>query len=99
MNVFTTTLNDIASQTFPLLFEEKFLELLFRVFGPEDSMSYSSGIAEDLVVIAARSSIITEKVYLLEILILDMLQAVGLVPTLRKDIERDHTTDGEFQAK
>lgn len=64
-------------------------------------MSHSSWVLVDFVVVAALVRLVAEEVNggVLDttwqvLLVLDVLQAVGLVPALGEDIERDLAADG-----
>lgn len=63
-------------------------------------MSNSPGVFVDLIVVAALKRLVTEEVDGLEVnaslkilVVLDMLQAVCLVPTCWEDVEGDLTAD------
>ena len=83
-------------------------ELLHGVLWPLDSVPNRPRIVIDFVVIAAHEGRVAKEVNLVILdprealgrvrLSLDMLQAVGLVPAFRKDVERDLATDGEAVA-
>lgn len=64
-------------------------------------MTNSARVLIDFIVIAADKALVTEKVDVLildagDVLLgLDVLQAIGLVPAGREDVEGDLATDGE----
>lgn len=62
--------------------EEELLEKLHGVLRACDGVSDGARILVDLLVVATGAGLVAEEVDLLEALRLDVLQAVGLVPTL-----------------
>lgn len=81
---------------------EQFLDNLHGLCWAFDSMANGAGVGVDLVIVSARACLVAEKVNVLVCdtsgllsIILEMTQAVGLVPTSREDIERDLATDRE----
>jgi len=61
-------------------------------------MSNRTGVREDLVVVSSRGGLIAKEVNLVEPFVLNSAECVCLVPTVRKDVERDLSTDGKRQA-
>lgn len=86
-----------------LLFQlEELPELLHRVLGPRNRVSDRPGVLVDLVVVAALERLVAKEVdrrvgYPSRLLglVLEVLQAVGLVPAGGKDVEGDLAADGE----
>jgi hypothetical protein len=76
---------------------ESLSDLLEAVGGILDRMADGSGVLVDLVVVTTRESLVAEEVDGLVVdagdvlLVLNMLQAVGLVPAIWKDVEGDLT--------
>lgn len=104
MLIFETKVGYKSSKLGPTLqnrsiLQEQLLADSHRVIRALDSMSDSSRIIEDLPVISAFESLIAEEVNLLEVLVLDVLQAVCLVPSSWEDIKRDLTTNGIGEAQ
>jgi len=58
-----------------------------------------SFVRENLVVIATLKSLIAEEVNLIEILLLDELEAIRFVPSIRKDVEGNLPPDAESQVE
>lgn len=80
---------------------KKLLQLFHGVIRTIDGVTNSARVLIDLMVIAADEAFVTEEVNVLvlgagDVLLgLDVLQAVGFIPTGREDVERDLATDGE----
>jgi hypothetical protein len=81
---------------------EELLEDAHGIFRTGNRMADSSGIGVDLVVVAALESLIAKEVNVLVSnaigllgLVLEVPEAVGLVPSSREYIEGNLTTDGE----
>lgn len=76
------------------------LELVHGVLGAIDSVSNGAGVFINLIVVTSNESLVTEEVDGAvfdardALLRLDVLQAVGLVPTGGEDIKGDLATDG-----
>jgi len=78
---------------------EELLQLLHGIFGLSNRMTYGPRVFVDFVVISTLVGFVAKKVDLgKHALFLDVLQTVGLVPTSRKDIERDLTSNTVGQA-
>ena len=56
-------------------------------------------VSENLKVVAALKGLVAEEVDLIEITLVEELQAVRLVPAGREDIERDLTADAEREVE
>ena len=85
-----------------LLQLEELPELLHRLLGPRHRVSYRPGVLVDLVVVAALERLVAEEMdrgvgnpSRLLGLVLEVLQAVCLVPAGGEDVERDLAADGE----
>ncbi len=81
---------------------EQLLQLPHGVLGPGDGVADRPGVAEDLVVVAALGGLVAEEVdgRVLDAarplgLVLQVLQAVRLVPAVGEDVEGDLAADGE----
>lgn len=80
---------------------EKLLEITDSVLGASDSVADGPLVAKDLVVVAALKGLVTKEVDVLVSdtavsgVVLEVLEAVGLVPTSGEDVEGDLTANGE----
>jgi hypothetical protein len=74
------------------LLQEQLFKDLLGIFRAGHCMSNDTGVAEDLIVIAALEGLVSEKVDFPKVFLLNVSKAVGLVPTVREDIKRDLTT-------
>ena len=86
---------------FAALQPENLPQLAHRIFGILDGVAHGPRILEDLVVVAALERLVAEemdgRVFNATwevLLVLDVLQAVSLVPSGREDVEGDLAADG-----
>lgn len=78
--------------------KEELLEDANSVIGRVDSMANSSRVLVNFVVVTALVGLVTKEVNVLEVLALNVSQAVSLVPASGEDIKGDLTTNGVSQA-
>lgn len=81
---------------------EEFFQDAHGILGALDSVANGPGVVENLPVVAALKGLVAEKVDVLVGdavgllgLVLEVLQAVGLVPAVGEDVEGDLAADGE----
>ena len=81
---------------------EQLLDLGHGVLGPRDRVARDAAVGVDLVVVAALEGLVAEEVDRRVVhaagplgLVLDVLQAVRLVPAGGEDVEGDLAADGE----
>lgn len=81
-------------------------QLRHRVLGPGDGVPHRPLVGEDLVVVTALERLVAEEVDggVLDAagplgLVLEVLEAVGLVPARGEDVEGDLAADGEAGAR
>jgi hypothetical protein len=78
--------------------EEELAALLDGVVGAGGGVAFHLRVGKDLVIITTGESLVPEEVDIAVAVLLQVLQAVGLVPTNRENIEGDLTADRVLQA-
>lgn len=68
------------------------------VFGGRHCVAHSSGVCEDLMVIATRHSLVSKEINGLIASMFQVSQAIPLIPSFRKDVNADLATYGEREA-
>lgn len=87
--------SDTASQV------KQLLDLLVAVVGPRNRVAYGAGVAVDFIIVAALEGLVTEEVDGLVLdaalfgFVLEVVEAVSLVPAGGEDIEGDLSANGE----
>lgn len=72
---------------------EKLRTLLLGIIRGGDGVALGPLVSENLKVVAALKGLVSKEVDLIEITLVEEVQAVRLVPAGREDIERDLTAD------
>jgi hypothetical protein len=79
--------------------EKKLVQNLHSLLGVLDRVAFNIRVRVDFIVVTTLVSLVAKEVNVGEALVLDVAQAVGLVPSSGEHIERDLSTNGKGQGE